>query len=238
MIPQRDAEYLTNLVDNLRRLPSETEWVEFKVNRATDPQAIGEYISALANGATLNDKDTAYMVWGIEDVDHEVVGTAFKPATGRRGNEPLERWLRRGLTPEVDFRFHEVVISGQQVVILEIETTTQQPVAIWGKECIRVGDVKANLRDHPEKERALWQIANKVSFEDGIALEKASDEDVLSSLNYPSYFDLLGRALPNGRAAILDGLRSNGLLLPCDAGGWNITNLGAVLFARNLEDFP
>ena len=107
-----------------------------------------------------------------------------------------------------------------------------------GKECIRVGDVKANLRDHPEKERALWQLSDKVRFEDGIALERASDEDVLSSLNYPSYFDLLGRPLPDGRTAILDGLRSNRLLSPCDAGGWNITNLGAVLFARNLEDFP
>ena len=38
------------LVDELCRLPGETEWVEFKANYQP-PQAIGEYISALANAA-------------------------------------------------------------------------------------------------------------------------------------------------------------------------------------------
>ena len=237
MIQERDAEYLTDLVDNLRRLPRESEWVEFKVNQATEPQSIGEYTSALANGAALNGKESAYMLWGIENGSHAVVGTEFKPDTVKQGNEPLDNWLRRGLTPRIDFRFHEVAIDGKRVVILEIEPTTQQPVAILGREYVRIGDVMTELRNHPEKERALWQLSDKTSFEDGIALERATDEDILSLLNYPSYFDLLGRPLPDGRAAILDGLRSHRLILPCDAGGWNITNLGAVLFARNLEDF-
>ena len=130
MIPQRDSEYLTNLIDNLRRLPSETEWVEFKVNQATEPQDIGEYISALANGAALNGKNAAYLLWGIENGSHALVGTEFKPDTVKQGNEPLDNWLRRGLTPRIDFRFHEVAIDGNRVVILQIEPTTQQPVAI------------------------------------------------------------------------------------------------------------
>ena len=65
MIPHRDAEYLAGLVGTLRQLPRETEWVEFKVNQATEPQTIGEYISALANGAALNGKESAYLLWGI-----------------------------------------------------------------------------------------------------------------------------------------------------------------------------
>ena len=238
MIPVRDKLYLTSLVHNLRDLPSETEWVEFKINQATDPHEIGEYISALANGAALNGEGAAYMLWGISNDTHQVVGTQFSPVATTQGNQSLESWLRIGLNPRVDFRFHETEVDGRRIVVLEIEPTTTQPVSIYGKECIRIGDVKTNLREHPEKERALWQLADKVRFEDGIALERVSDEDVLSRLNYPSYFDLLGRPLPDGRTAILDGLRSNGLLFPCDAGGWNITNLGAVLFARNLEDFP
>ena len=238
MIPQRDAEYLTNLVDNLRRLPQETEWVEFKVNQATEPQPIGEYISALANGAALNGETTAYMLWGIENASHAVVGTEFNPGTVKQGNASLEHWLRLGLTPRIDFRFHETVIDGKQVVILEIEPTTQQPVAISGREYIRVGDVKTELRNHPEKERALWQLSNQTRFEEQIAFERASDDDVLSTLNCPAYFDRLGVPLPDGRAAIFDRLRENGLILPSDAGGWNITNLAAVLFARNLNDFP
>ena len=238
MIPERDLTYLTGLVHNLRQLPREPEWVEFKVNSATNAETIGEYVSALANAAALNGKDAAYILWGIEDGSNAVVGTQFRPAMAKQGNEPLESWLRRGLTPRVDFRFHEVAIDRKRVVVLEIEPATQQPVACWGKERIRIGDVTTELRNHPEKERALWQLSTRVSFENGIALERASDEDVLSGLNYPSYFDMLGRPLPDGRAAILSSLQDRQLIVPCDAGGWNITNVAVILLARNLYDFP
>ena len=48
----RSADYLTSLVRELCAQPRETEWVEFKENDA-EPQAIGEYVSALANAAAL-----------------------------------------------------------------------------------------------------------------------------------------------------------------------------------------
>lgn len=238
MIPIRDAAFLTDLVHNLRLLPQETEWVEFKVNNATEPQTIGEYISALSNGAALNGQNTAYMLWGIDDSTHSVVGTQFKPSMTKQGNEPLEIWLLRGLTPSIGFRFHEVALDEKRVVILQVEKARLQPIAFKGERFIRIGDVKKNLREHLEKERALWRVLDQFNFESEIAFEKASDDDVLSVLNCPAYFERLGRTFPDGRAAILDGLRSNRLILPCDAGGWNITNLAAVLLARNLDDFP
>jgi predicted HTH transcriptional regulator len=66
--------------------------VEFKHNNA-NPDEIGEYSSALANSATLLGKDAAYIVWGIEDTTHRVVGTTFQPRRVKKGNEELENWL-------------------------------------------------------------------------------------------------------------------------------------------------
>ena len=237
MTMNRSAEYLSGLVHELRRLPHETEWVEFKTNRA-EPQEIGEYLSALANGAALNEKDAAYLLWGIEDGTHAIVGTNFVPGTAKgKGNEPLENWLRRGLNPQVDFRFHEAGSGDERVVIMEIEPARQQPVAFDGERFIRVGSVKKNLREHLEKERALWSILGRVKFESGVAAEMASSESVLSTLNYQSYFDLLERPIPESDNAILDMLEWDELIAPCDAGGWNVTNLGAILFANSLDDF-
>ena len=48
----RSMEYLQSLVRELVKLPSKTEWVEFKCNNK-EPQMIGEYISALSNSAAL-----------------------------------------------------------------------------------------------------------------------------------------------------------------------------------------
>lgn len=42
---------------------------------------IGEYISALANAACLKYKPKAYLLYGIQDETHEVVGTSFDPYT-------------------------------------------------------------------------------------------------------------------------------------------------------------
>ena len=55
---------LQRLVDHLRTLPRETEWIEFKHNNA-DSQAIGEYISALSNSAALHRQSKAFMLWGM-----------------------------------------------------------------------------------------------------------------------------------------------------------------------------
>ena len=78
---------------------------------------------------------------------------------------------------------------------------------------------------------------DRVSFEDVIAAERVTGEDVLRKLDYPAYFDRLDMVLPDGRAAILDALQRDRLIAPCEAGGFNITNLGAILFAKNLGDF-
>ena len=233
----RSNDYFAGLVRELCKLPQETEWVEFKVNHG-EPQTIGEYISALANAAALDDKTHGYILWGIEDGTHAIVGTNFAPASAKKGNEPLESWLLQMLRPRIDFRFHEVVIDGERVVLLEIARAAHQPVAFQGTEFIRVGSTKRRLKDYPEKERALWRIFDKIRFEDGIAAERVSGDDVLRSLDYPAYFDLLEMPLPDGRSAILEALERDRLIEPGKAGDFNITNLGAILFARRLDDFP
>ncbi len=236
MTTDRRPEYLVSLVQELRKLPKETEWLEFKVNN-DEPQVIGEYISALANSAALCGKAFAYLVWGVEDGTHEVSGTTFSPSTCKVGNEELENWLLRLLAPKIHFRFYDVVIDGKAVVVLEIERAFRHPVQFQGNEFIRIGSYKKRMKEFPEKERALWRIFDHIPFEDGIAVERVSSEEVLRLLDYPAYFDLMKRPLPEGRDGILRALVDDELILQAEAGGWNITNLGAILFAKRLADF-
>jgi ATP-dependent DNA helicase RecG len=80
---------ITALVDRLRREPSETEWLEFKAT-SLDAQIIGEYISALANSASIAGKPNGYLVFGIDDAAHNIVGTKFEPKTIKaKGNQDL-----------------------------------------------------------------------------------------------------------------------------------------------------
>ena len=128
----RRDEYLTSLVQELRKLSEENEWVEFKVNER-DPEEIGGYVSALANSAALVGKAVAYLVWGISDREHEIVGTNFKPRTEKVGNEELENWLLHLLTPRVQIQFSETVVEDRSVVVLEIERALRSPVQFRGR---------------------------------------------------------------------------------------------------------
>ncbi|MDH5639793.1 MAG: ATP-binding protein [Nitrospira sp.] len=104
MSTDRPTGYLVSLVRELCKLPQETEWLEFKVNDA-QPQEIGELLSALSNSSALAGKAFAYLVWGIADGDHAIVGTQFSPRVAKVGNEELENWLLKLLTPKIHFRF-------------------------------------------------------------------------------------------------------------------------------------
>ena len=141
MSADHTPEHLTRLVSELRGLSAEAGWVEFKENFA-DPNEIGEYISALSNSAALDRKPSAYVVWGIRDGTHEVVGTRFKPKKAKKGNENLENWLLRLLDPQLRIQFLELTYEEQPVVLLEIPCASVRPVRLGGQEFIRVGSYK------------------------------------------------------------------------------------------------
>jgi ATP-dependent DNA helicase RecG len=235
--PARSPESTVKLVRELIALPRETTWLEFKHNNS-NPEEIGEYISALANAAALADKSCGYLVWGIEDVTHAIVGTSFSPHTEKKGNEGLENWLHRLLTPPLRFEFFETDVDGKAIVVLEVDRAQRQPVVFHGEEYIRFGSHKKKLKDLPEKERALWRTFDQNPFEDGLAQENLGDEEAADLLDHASYFTLTKRRVPESRVGILEALAEDRLVRRSVAGEWDITNLGAVLFAKKLESFP
>ena len=230
-----DNKELEILVEELRALPKESEWVEFKVDN-TNPQIIGEYISALSNSANLENKEYAYMVFGIEDETHKFIGTSFKPRKEKIGNQELENWLITQLDPKIDFKIIEGTVKEKNIVIFQIEASQNRPVAFKGIEYIRVGSYKKKLKDHPEKERKIWQKAKYTSFEKELAKKNISPDKVLELLDYPSVFKLLQIPLPANKNGILEKLEEEKLIIK-RLNKFNITNIGALLFANNLNEF-
>lgn len=233
----RDQQYLRSLVLEFSALPAETGWLEFKHNKA-EPQDIGEYIAALANTAALEGRAHAYLLWGVANEGHAIVGTSFDPGSARQGNEELESWLLRLLAPRIGFRFHPVDMDSRAVVLLEIDAAFRHPVKFQGTEYIRVGSYKKPLKDFPEKERALWRMLDATPFEMLPAAEKLSADEVLKLLDYPTFFELLDKPVPNHRDGMLAALQAHRMIEPMGGGHWRIFTLGALLFAKRLPDFP
>ncbi len=228
---------MRSTIDDLRRLPSETHWLEFKQNNA-NPNMIGKLISALSNSAQLFDQHFAYVIWGIRNTDHEVVGTAFAPDRQIQKGQPLELWLSQRLQPDIAFTFESVNYQGMNVVLLRIPAASNAPVEFDRTAYIRIGSATPRLSDYPDRQRELWGKLQSHAWETGFALQFSGSDTILEKLDYVSYFDFTGQPLPENRDGILNKLVADRLVYQDIGGRWAITNLGAILFAKRLEDFP
>lgn len=102
----KDKE-LHNILTDIQSSPDECEWVEIKQNN-WKPELIGEYISALSNGAAYMGQSRAYLVFGLDDKTHNIVGTDFDYRKEKIGNQEIENWIATQLSPRIDFNVHEL----------------------------------------------------------------------------------------------------------------------------------
>jgi len=225
---------LINLIEDLRKHSFETEWIEFKSNDQP-PEKIGQTLSALANSACLHQKDEAYMVFGIDDKTHEILGTTFNSGQKAKGNEDLEPWLARNLQPSIDFKIEEFEHESGRLVVFFIPAAKSGPVKFLNEEYIRVGSAIHNLKKYPDKEALIWE--RRTPFESKIAQENVDEEEIVKKLDFDTYFQLIRRSMPSDSHSIIDILCREKFILK-KKGGLHISNLGAIVLARKLSDFP
>lgn len=228
---------LPSLVKQLCALETETEYVEFKESNS-DPEQIGKDICALANSAVLCETRFAYKLWGVEDKEHRIVGTSFNPKKAKKGNQELELWLRRKLSSNVQFSFEDVEIDARKVVVLRIWPALYQIALFDGAPYIRTGSCTQKLERGSQREVELWRKIQHEVFEVKIAASGMQAEDTLSRLDYETYFDRQGIPVPADGEAILHYFERERLVVRQDDGFYSITNMGALLFAKDLSSFP
>jgi len=70
---------LQHILTDLRNLSAENEIVEFKEAKSGyDFNKLGKYFSALSNEANLKGRPFAWLVFGIENKKHSIVGSQFR----------------------------------------------------------------------------------------------------------------------------------------------------------------
>lgn len=228
---------LNLLIKELISLPTETEWLEFKHNNF-DYQMIGEDISALANSAAYRGKDKAYMIWGINNETHEIVGTNYNRFSKLEKNQEIESWLKNSVSKNADFDFFDTEIDGKKLVVLIIQKASRQPVTFKKEPFIRVGSYTKSLRDYPSMEAQLWDKLRLTNFEKLAAKTDLQKDEIFKLLDFACYFDLQNITLPSNQDGMLHYVLEDEIVLKQDNGLYTITNLGAILFAKKISDFP
>lgn len=149
----------------------------------------------------------------------------------------MEAWLLRMLFPRINFRFFEISMENETVVLLEIPCAEKQPVQFAGAEYIRIGTNKKNLKEYPDKERELWRTFDSTPYELRIAMSNLDEDAMVSLMDFSQYYDKLELPIPRNRDKILEDLQHEKFIVKNDAGNWDITNMGAIMIAKDLKKF-
>lgn len=231
-----DDTKLTQIVKFFCNQPSEKPHVEFKQNNA-DSKTIGKNISGIANVLTKDKIPRGYIIWGIADDSHEIIGTTFNPETKKVGNEDLLLWLKKKLHPDLNINFRTLSIDNKTVVVLTINANRTAISKFETVAYIRIDKNTRKLEDFPETEKQVWREVVSSSFESMSAMPNLSRQEVEDILSLNSFYELRKNRVPVESSAVFNEIISCNIITDNKDSTYDITNLGALLFAKDLTHF-
>lgn len=142
-----------DLIENFLRFEDEYEWLDFKENWFSKDE-IGEYISAVANGACLSGKEYGYVIWGVKDYPKIVTGTTIN-FDKDIDNEPYKHYLARNLKPSLPFEVIERDYLDKRIVILKVPASKSVQTKYKDISYFRLGSSKEKVNKYPEWDQKL-----------------------------------------------------------------------------------
>lgn len=211
-------------IDLWRSVPKESQNLEFKEAKAQfDNKKLFRYCVALAN------EGGGHLVLGVSDKPpRQVVGT-------RAFRDPME--MAGKLFQVLGFRvdIEEVNHPDGRVLVFVIPGRLKGTAYHHdGAYLMRSGDELV-----PMSEDQLRRIfaEGQPSWLENVALADVTAQDVVQLLDTQAFFDLIEQPYPSNREAVIERLLQENLI-QATAPNFSVLNIGALLLAKSLSDFP
>ena len=224
-----EKEAIDWLEKSIKPFPQELNEIDWKLDLSPNTDRLAQHLSAFSNY-----DGGGFLVFGVEV--GKIIGIENDQCT--KIITTLGNIARQNLIPPIVLDHAITEFQGKNLLFVKIGEAQERPIHL------RSGFVYDSYTRSAGQTRRMdkIEVANLIAksqglrFEDGISEAGLSAEAVLKKIDFTSYFDLIERPLPSGNEAILDVLcadklaRKNGEL-------FDITNLGAILLAKNIEEF-
>ena len=199
----------------------ENEHTEFKLaSNQYDETKLMKYCVALAN------EKGGQLILGVNDA-REIKGSSAFRDIGATKSKILKKLHFR-------VEIYEIRTDLGRVLVFDIPSRPiGTPLNHEGSYLMRSGEELVSMT--PDQLQRIF-AEGKPDFEVQIAKKDLSSDEVIALLNAQSYFDMMQLPFPETREAVLDRFNREKLITKHD-GVYDITNLGATLFAKDLTDF-
>lgn len=218
------------LEDSLYPIATELNELDWKSGLSCKTERLAQHICAFSNL-----KGGGLLVFGVNDdaslfsVTQEETAEIIK----RLGNI-----AKNNLSYSITIEHWTTEYKGCALLFIHIPEQIDKPTHLKGKEIWDSYTRSAGQTVKMSRSQIKSLIADSqgISFEQRIAKENVNTEELLSLLDYTKYFEMLGKDIPNEKTTIARRLEEFGLCNKTEE-GWNITNMGAILFAKSIAEF-
>lgn len=218
------------LKDSLHPIPHELSEMDWKSGLSSKTDRLAQHICAFANHS-----GGGMFAFGLNDDGFfcSMTKSLIDEITKKLGNI-----AHNNLSSSIDIDHAVLSYEDHPVLFVYVPEQREKPIHLRSKD-IRESYCRSNgqtVRMSDLQVRNMLATSQGLAFEERIAKDGLSKEKVLSLLDYKKFFELIDKDVPQSADSILARLKE----YSCCEGKddcWRITNLGAILFANNLEDF-
>lgn len=224
---ERAIRLLSKSLDT-RQESNELDW---KTQLSDNSERIAEHLSAFANH-----NDGGFLVFGVSE-DGTLKELDKPEADGiikKIGNISSNK-----LTPSFSVEHGIELFRDVNLLFIYIPEYQSKPVCVRGKDLYNCYERSAGQTRKMSSKTVQLHLANSngISFEERDAIKVQSFSEIAKYIDIDSYYRVTDRNKPNSSDTIIEHLiASNCVRL--DVRHYVITNLGAILFANNMQDFP
>lgn len=218
------------LEDSLNPIATELNELDWKSGLSCKTERLAQHICAFSNM-----KGGGLLVFGVNDDANLFSVTKEESAEIIK---TLGNIAKNNLSSSITIEHWTTEYKGHALLFIHIPEQVDKPTYLRGKEIWDSYTRSAGQTVKMSRSQIKSLIADSqgISFEQRIAKENVNTEELLLLLDYTKYFEMLGKDIPNEKTTIARRLEEFGLCNKTEE-GWNITNMGAILFAKNISEF-
>lgn len=219
------------LENSLSPIPQELNGIDWKCALSDKSERLAQHLCAFSNT-----QGGGFLVFGINNDDAsfvEITKTEVEEIANKLGNI-----AKNNLAWSIQLEHDVLDYNGHALLFMHIPEQTNKPMYLRGKDIYEayIRSAGHTMKMSREQVHELIAQSHGLTFEDRVAMNVNSAEEVLQLLDYAKFYELLHKSVPTDISRVVAQFEEYGLIA---ARGYtfDILNLGAILFARELCDF-
>lgn len=219
------------LKNSLHPVPTELNELDWKSGLSEKTERLAQHLSAFANL-----KGGGVLVFGVNND-----GTCFDMSKEEVDNtvQTLGNIALNNLVYSIQIEHRVMEFEGHKLLFIYIPEQIDKPVYLRGKDIFSSYHRSAGqtVKMSKNQVKAMIAASQGMTFEKQDAITGLTAKQVLDLLNYKTLYRLLDKNVPSSIDSVISKMEEFHLCRN-ENEGWCITNLGAILFANKLKDFP